>query len=279
MLKRSASIASTVETVTPQMAKKYLERNVNNRNVSKDKVSIYAKDILAGNWTPGSSIGFFENGDLADGQHRLLAVVAADAPAVFVVIRNLPYESKLNHNIGIIQTAAASVKMFTGQNELHGVRVTQASSFVRTLIEVEVSQKSALLSPSELIAKMDLVSDALLFIAPYVRKKRKGIAASAVWAAIIPAVYSVDNLKLAAFCEVFTGKRNATDACESMVMRFAQLMITTNQIGFASRVEVFMKTQRCVKAFMDGQSLIRFQAGEGVIYSGRERLGFTNDQT
>lgn len=279
MLKRSASIASTVETVTPQMAKKYLERNVNNRNVSKDKVSIYAKDILAGNWTPGSSIGFFENGDLADGQHRLLAVVAANTSAVFVVIRNLPYESKLNHNIGIIQTAAASVKMYTGQNELHGVRVTQASSFVRTLIEVEVSQKSALLSPSELIAKMNLVSDALLFIAPYVRKKRKGIAASAVWAAIIPAVYSVDNSKLAAFCEVFTGKRNATDACESMVMRFAQLMITTNQIGFASRVEVFMKTQRCVKAFMDGQSLIRFQAGEGVIYSGRERLGYTNDPT
>lgn len=278
MLKRFTQIESSVETITPEAAKKYLERNVNNRNVNKDRVAIYARDILAGNWTGGSSIGFFENGDLADGQHRLQAVVSANVPAVFVVIRNLPYESKLNHNGGMVQTAANSIKMYSGQNELYGVRVPQASSFVRTLIEVEVSQSAASMSPSELITKMESVADALSFVAPYVRRKHKGISASAVWAAIIPAVYVVDKAKLATFCEVFTGKRNAIDACESMAMRFATVMVTTNQIGFASRLEVFMKTQRCIKAFMEGQSLTRFYAGDGFVYSAKERLGFKNGQ-
>lgn len=274
MLKRFTKIESSVETVTPELAKRYLERNVNNRNVSKDRVAIYARDILAGNWTAGSSIGFFENGDLADGQHRLLAVVSANVPAVFVVVRNLPCESKLNHNSGMSQTVANSVKMYSGKDDVYGVRVSQCSAFVRTLVEIEVSQKACLMSPSEMIAKVDLVADALSFIAPHVRRKQKGISASAVWAAIIPAVYVVDNSKLATFCEIFTGKRNAIDACESMVMRFATLMITTNQIGFASRLEVFMKTQRCIKAFMEGQSLTRFYAGDGIIYSAKQRLGF-----
>lgn len=274
MLRKLTSIESSVQVITPEVARKYLERNVNNRNVNKERVSIYARDILAGNWTPGSSIGFFENGDLADGQHRLLAVVEANTPAMFVVIRNLPYESKLNHNGGMVQTAANSIKMYSGKDDAYGIRVPQCSAFVRTLAEIEVSQKACLMSPSELIVKMDLVADALSFISPYVRKKRKGISASAVWAAIIPAVYVVDKSKLATFCEVFTGGRNAVDACESMVMRFATVMITSNHIGFASRLEVFMKTQRCIKAFMEGQSLTRFHAGDGIIYSAKERLGF-----
>lgn len=277
MLKRFSKIETSVETITPEVAKAYLERNVNNRNVNKDRVAIYARDISSGNWTSGSSIGFFENGDLADGQHRLMAVVAANVPVVFVVIRNLPYESKLNHNSGMAQTVANSIKMYSGQDEVYGVRVPQCSAFVRTLVEIEVSQKACLMSPSELIAKFDLVADALSFIAPYVRKKHKGISASAVWAAIIPAVYAVDKSKLATFCEVFTGKRNAIDACESMVMRLATVMVTTNQVGFASRLEVFMKTQRCIKAFMEGQSLTRFYAGDGIIYSAKERLGFKNE--
>lgn len=277
MLKRFTKIESSVETITPEVAKKYLERNVNNRNVSKDRVAIYARDILAGNWTAGSSIGFFENGDLADGQHRLLAVVTANVPAVFVVVRNLPCESKLNHNSGMSQTVANSIKMYSGQDEVYGVRVSQSSAFVRTLVEIEVSQKACLMSPSELISRLDLVSDALSFIAPYVRRKHKGISASAVWAAIIPAVYIVDKSKLATFCEVFTGKRNAVDACESMVMRFATVMITSSHIGFASRLEAFMKTQRCIKAFMEGQSLTRFYAGDGIIYSAKERLGFKDE--
>lgn len=272
MLKRSTRIETSIETITPELAKTYLERNVNNRNVNKDRVAIYARDIQSGNWTPGSTVGFFDNGDLADGQHRLMAVVAANAPAVFVVIRNLPCESKLNHNIGMVQTAANSIKMFSGQNEIYGVAVTKASSYVRTLVEVEVSQAAASMSPSELIAKMDSVSDAISFIAPYVRKKHKGISASAVWAAIIPAVYTVERSKLAAFCEVFTGRRNAVDACESMVMRFATLMIMTTHIGFAARLEVFGKTQRCIKAFVDGQSLTRFYAADEIIYSARSKL-------
>jgi len=278
MLKRFTNIGASIETVDVETAKQYLERNHGNRSINKHRVDNYARDMQAGHWTPGSSIGFFENGELADGQHRLLAVVQSGVPTNFVVIRNLPFESKLNHNTGMVQTACASVKMTTGSNMVHGVRVNQASSFVRTIIEIEVGVKAALLTPSELIEKFDLVSDALSFIAPYVNSKRKGISAAAIWAAIIAAAYVSDKQKMSAFCEVFTGKRNAVNACESMVMRFAQVMITTNQVGHSARLEVWLKTQRCIKAFMDGQSLTKFYANEGTVYSLRERLGFPNDK-
>lgn len=277
MNKAFTGVVSTVETVTPQLAKAYLERNKNNRKTSRHRIGLYSRDMRSGKWTPGSPISFFENGDLADGQHRLLAVVEADVPVVFVVVRNLPLESRLIHNSGMVQTAAANIQMYTGSNHIYGVLVHRSTAFVRTLIEVENSKDASVLSPAELVEKLACVSEAMEFIAPYVNRKRKGISAAAAWAAIIAAFYFVDKNRLAVFCDIFTGKRNAEDSCEAMVMRFAQLMTVTDHAGAGTRRDVFMKTQRCIKAFLDNQSLTKFYTSEGVIYSAKERLGFPSD--
>ena len=75
MNKAFTGVVSTVETITPQLAKAYLEKNKDNRKTSRHRIGIYSRDMRSGKWTPGSPISFFDNGDLADGQHRLLAVV------------------------------------------------------------------------------------------------------------------------------------------------------------------------------------------------------------
>lgn len=278
MNKAFTGVVSTVETITPQLAKAYLEKNKDNRKTSRHRIGIYSRDMRSGKWTPGSPISFFDNGDLADGQHRLLAVVEADVPVVFVVVRNLPIESRLVHNSGMVQTAAANIQMYTGSNHIHGVLVHKATAFVRTLIEVENSKDASVLSASELVEKIDCVSESLEFVAPYVARKRKGISAAAIWAAVMAAFYVVDKNRLLVFCDVFAGKRNAVDSCEAMVMRLAQIMTVTDHAGAGTRQDVFMKTQRCIKAFLDNQSLTKFYTSEGVIYSAKERLGFPSDK-
>lgn len=69
----------TNEFITPEKAGLILEKNSNNRNVSKNLVDCYAKDILAGNWDEevGSAISIDADGILRDGQHRLMAIVRA----------------------------------------------------------------------------------------------------------------------------------------------------------------------------------------------------------
>lgn len=77
-----------VETITPEIAKTYLTRNVNNRKPSNKTVSIYAREMKMGKWQlTHQGLAFDENGDLLDGQHRLWAVVEADVPVQMIVSR------------------------------------------------------------------------------------------------------------------------------------------------------------------------------------------------
>lgn len=80
------------ELITPEIAKNYLECNVNNyRTISRYTVAGYRNDILNGSWDiNGEPIVFDEHGNLSNGQHRLTAVVQAGKPIITMVIHNLP---------------------------------------------------------------------------------------------------------------------------------------------------------------------------------------------
>lgn len=73
-----AKITAKVETITPEIAKTMLGENVNNRRISRDNVNLFAREIRNGEWRfNGEAIKFGKDGRLLDGQHRLLAVIAA----------------------------------------------------------------------------------------------------------------------------------------------------------------------------------------------------------
>lgn len=62
--------------VTPALAKQWLEKNTNNRNVNFAKVKKMAKDMREGHWdTTHQGIAIATDGTLVDGRHRLMAVV------------------------------------------------------------------------------------------------------------------------------------------------------------------------------------------------------------
>lgn len=79
-----------IAMVTPAMARRWLERNhPENRTVSWGRVEALANDIRNGAWKlMHQSVAFGENGYLIDGQHRLQAVLQADMPAEFLIVRN-----------------------------------------------------------------------------------------------------------------------------------------------------------------------------------------------
>lgn len=61
--------------ISPEQAKKWLEKNDNNRNVNYAKVKKMAKDMREGHWdTTHQGIAIASDGTLVDGQHRLLAI-------------------------------------------------------------------------------------------------------------------------------------------------------------------------------------------------------------
>ncbi|MEU9670354.1 hypothetical protein AB0E25_33235 [Streptomyces bobili] len=99
------SARADVLTVTPDLAKEWLDRNVHNRPIRKNKVVNYARDMQAGNWAlNGEAVKFAVDGVLLDGQHRLLAIVAAGIPVQMLVVTGLANNTQTTMDSGVKRT-------------------------------------------------------------------------------------------------------------------------------------------------------------------------------
>lgn len=87
--------------ITPEMAKKWLENNPNNRPVKMKRVEAFARDMKAGNWfVTHQGIAFDTDGNLLDGQHRLFAVALSGTPTLMNVTTGVPRETMIAVDVG-----------------------------------------------------------------------------------------------------------------------------------------------------------------------------------
>lgn len=77
--------------ITPSIAKQLLESNNKNRNVRKQVVDKYAKEMQSGAWKQDTFelIKISSSNIILDGQHRLLAVVKSNTPVYFHIASGL----------------------------------------------------------------------------------------------------------------------------------------------------------------------------------------------
>jgi hypothetical protein len=93
-------------STTPEMARPWFEKNIiNNRGIRPQVVDAYPRDMAGGRWTlNGDPIRFDTHGNLIDGQHRLLAIIAANVPVKSFVVRDLDDDVFLTLDSGIKRT-------------------------------------------------------------------------------------------------------------------------------------------------------------------------------
>lgn len=109
---RGAKISSKVVTVTPDIAKKWLESMVENqRSPSERAILKYSRAMAQGNWKTAAPLSFNQEGRLIDGQHRLLAVIKANRPIEFVVLQGLESDSIAAIDMGVVRTSAHLAKL------------------------------------------------------------------------------------------------------------------------------------------------------------------------
>jgi hypothetical protein len=77
--------------VSPEMARYWLEKNVRNRPISNKHLDSYATEMKSGKWIQetGESIKITKSGHIADGQHRLLALIKANISLHFTVVTEM----------------------------------------------------------------------------------------------------------------------------------------------------------------------------------------------
>jgi hypothetical protein len=90
------NVRHEVILVTPALAEEMLKRNTSNRNIRPNWVEYLARQIIVGGWKlTTDAVGIRKDGVLTNGQHRLLAVIKADIPAIMLVVRGIEADAYL----------------------------------------------------------------------------------------------------------------------------------------------------------------------------------------
>lgn len=103
---------SAIETITPDLAAQYLQKNIINRQLRKMYVESLAGDMKRGDFILShQGIAFDVNGRLIDGQHRLNAVVMSGVSVPMWVTRNVGVGAFRVMDIGAKRTIADSLRV------------------------------------------------------------------------------------------------------------------------------------------------------------------------
>lgn len=114
--------ATSIVIVTPDMARRWLERNISNRPISLITVQKYQRDMEAGLWHfTNAGVGFDVDGHLIDGQHRLQAISGLDDSQGIAmnVTRGLPSEARFYIDQGRKRTPGNQLAMAGIKNYNH----------------------------------------------------------------------------------------------------------------------------------------------------------------
>lgn len=248
------AVTTSTERVTPAKAERWLNSNCNNRSLRDGVVEAYAEDMRTGNWTRCvQPIAFYEDGDLADGQHRLYAIVESGTEQDFVIMRGLSRRDGLNIDTGLARTVVDNARISGVDPHLSNNLVATA----RAIDSGETGGGGKRLTNAQKLMLVDEHRDAAQW-AIATLPRAKNIFNVPVLAAIGRAWYHESDLdRLTKFCQVLaTGfGEEAEDHTAAIAMRNYLL----NNAGMASTSamwrDTFLKAMNAVKYFMGRKRL------------------------
>lgn len=128
----SSSMTMDVETVSPELAKKYLTKNKRNRPLCRSRVARLVAEIKAGEWVLShQGIAFSPSGHMLDGQHRCQAIAEAGVPVQIPVFRNCDPRTFNKIDQGQRRNHADLYVLDGGRSEHPNVIVAAAGAMLR----------------------------------------------------------------------------------------------------------------------------------------------------
>ena len=194
---------SKIVFITPELAKEMLTHNVNNRNIKKQKLEFLVEDMKNGKFfSNGESICFDVEGNLRDGQHRLMAIVESGCGQMINVVYDIPIEQANLYDIGATRSTSDCIKfgMFSEISDISNSKIGALTTF---LIRHKKGSRSAV-SHSEKIEYMKDHYEQLLEVKEIILSKNcQKVSTAGTHAAIYVALINgIDKNKLKCFYEI-----------------------------------------------------------------------------
>ncbi len=240
--------------VTPDMARDWLNLNTANRSVKNTKVDQYARDIISGNWqVTHQGLAFYKDGTLADGQHRLHAIVKANVPIKTLVTMDLPRETMSVLDVGKTREAHDIAKLGLYPNWINPNTI----AIVRAL-NGKLQNTKATMSFSEIISYCMKYQDSISFVNYVVSSKKKGVTSAVIGASYVCALEAGSpKEKIKRFAEImYSGEINGP--YENAAIRLREMLISNPNCWVGTeKFETAKKIHRCIHSFCNNHPLER----------------------
>jgi hypothetical protein len=245
-------LKSEVVLITPEMAKKYLEKNTRNRPFCRSSVDRYLTDMRNNRWRlTHQGIAFNCDGTLLDGQHRLQAIIELGIPIYMMVTWNVDAEAQLNMDDHKIRAAHCSLSIVTGES------VTSRDIGVIRSAVGNGHGKSRGVTKDGLLELIPVFNPALKFVYSHMGNgKYRGVTSAPVIAAICLAWFYVKDLdRLSVFCRVLAGIDLPQSDGDKAAVVLREWALRNGVSYSAERIEAFKKTQRAIVAFNERKDI------------------------
>ena len=255
---------TTTIMVGPELAKEWLESNTRNRTVSHMKVSMYAAHMRAGEWTEHhQGIAFYEDGALADGQHRLMAVAEAGVTVPMLV------------TFGITKEAAMGIDTHRARRTQDVLRIAEIGDWIGSEESAVIKQCMAYTgklhmssSPSAIADFGEAYKPHIAFAGALTGTKVRYVTVSSVRTAIACAHPFEDATRLKSFFRVLTtGLPESSE--DHTAIRFRERLIKAAgvfQSGGEGRKRCVRLAMRAIKGFCEREPVSKFQEPDYFIY-------------
>jgi hypothetical protein len=191
--------------ITPSIAEKMLEYNINNRHLNSIRVDGFVRLLKQGLFqTTHQGIAFDPDGKLIDGQHRLAAIVKSGCSVYMLVSRGLPVSAKLVVDTGE-KRDSRSISKIIGRND------TQKHFAIAKMLKYGPIKSTQMNVPNELLFELvDTFSEGIDFTLSLPGCKNLQAAITTV---VARASYTKDHETLRRFVEILkTGEnRNVSE--------------------------------------------------------------------
>jgi hypothetical protein len=171
--------------VTPTMAQLFLPRNTKNRREKPVHVRALAAEITDGNWDAynGESITFTEEGILADGQHRLKAIIESGIPTIMAITFGASVEAYKTLDLGAKRLAADALWV-GGMTDGRNHDVAQALYQIKRLTTDTLHLPNTRLTPLDAEELLEEHADVLDFVETGRMAQKEGLGPKSIHIAL-----------------------------------------------------------------------------------------------
>lgn len=252
--------------VTPELAARWLDRNTRNRPLNKRIVNKYAEDMRAKNWVvTHQGLAFYASGEVADGQHRLQAVVQSGETVRFFVTHGLADRDA----VGIDQNATRAmqhVMQFMGEGRWADQSIIAVMRVYASMVGEGSCNTEKNLSVSQALEALEIYGASVMFGAKVFPGKRKYLTTALLRAAIGAASCYENWCRLKCFADVlYSGLANGPE--DSAAIRLREFLLSGKyQNGHTERMHLLRRAQRAIMAFCKGEQLTLLRAPDRLLY-------------